>query len=570
MNEAAQNAFKVGKLELLVVSGVISFYSFLIFYWALFRGAIGVARNDDWVYLHMAQWFADSGEFRVESGSMANALGLVLLGQPSIILFGYSIETLQILEIFVGAIGLFATWFLLRTFLNKWLSFLGIATLVASPFWISTSVSFMTDVPAYTLQLIALLIAVRAYKAHRYGFNWLFVAYLFCFAAFSVREYSIASGLAITAFYLFSKSASVKKLRLKAVALASLWMVSCIALYLWRSDLENAAEFRGVFEIGVFKESSIQALRAICMLGFLLIPALLLASPTKKIKQLNLLQNIVALLPSTLFAIVMFLLFRQRGLVFGNYFTPQGSYVETFPLGIAPNVISAPVFDLLTWLGVVALAYLLWLGTLWISCIDRESNSRNESSTIGTTYEQVGLVGWFVFGMLGTLIFVPLITNAPLFDRYFLPVIPCLTALVLYFIQNFQFTWAAGNVLSALALAALTFLSSVFIDSSFILDGLKWKVGNYLVTEGYSPGTIDAGYEWFGYHQTEVAHGQQLPPIRNWWTRLYDSPQICASVGIGIVDKEINETLITKRYEVSNFIGTDFVVWSVNSIPPCK
>jgi hypothetical protein len=205
MNEATQNAFNVGKLELLVVSGVISFYSFLIFCWGNFRGAIGVARNDDWVYLHMAQWFAESGQFRVESGSMANALGLVVLGQPSINLFGYSIESLQIVEIFVGAIGLLATWLLLRSFLNKWMSFLGIATLVASPFWVSTSVSFMTDVPAFTFQMIALLIATRAYKAHRFGFTWLVVAYLFAFAAFSVREYSIASGLSITGFFIFSK-----------------------------------------------------------------------------------------------------------------------------------------------------------------------------------------------------------------------------------------------------------------------------------------------------------------------------------------------------------------------------
>jgi len=570
MNQVVQKIDNVSKIELLTVSLIISLYSFLIFVWASFRGAIGVPRNDDWVYLHMAQWFSETGQFRVESGSLANAFGLVILGQPTISIFGYSIANMQILEIVVAAIGLFTTWVLLRNFLNKWMSFIGIGTLVASPFWVSTSVSFMTDVPAYTFQMIALFFSVRAFRGSQCALYWLVGAYFFSFADFSVREYSIASGLAISGFFLFSQSAVAKKLRWKAVAVAFLWILACISLYFWRSSLENAAEIRGVFELGAFKDSFIQAIRALSMLGFLLIPTLAMSSPSTTLQKLDLKKKLLSLAPSAIFLAAMILLFRQRGLIFGNYFTPQGSYIETFPLGIAPNIIPLPLFDLLTWLGAFALAYLLWILTLMsltrshkkapISKVEREINSN----------EKVGLLIWYCTAMLGILIFVPLITNAPRFDRYFMPIVPFVAALLLFYIANHRLSWVAGKFLSGLLLAGLAFISALYIDSSFIVDGLKWKAGNQLVTDGYLPQNVDAGYEWFGYHQNEVATGENIKPIRNWWISLYDSPKVCAYAGIGDLDSSIRVKYISHTLEAHNFVGTNFEVWTIDSEPSCK
>jgi hypothetical protein len=569
MNLEVQKQFNLSKFELFVTFGVISLYSFLVFSWANFRGAIGVPRNDDWVYLHMAQWFAESGQFRIESGSLANAVGLVILGQPTISIFGFSIANLQLLEILVGAIGLFATWLLLRTFLNIWMSFISIGTLLASPFWISTSVSFMTDVPAYTFQMVALLLAVRANLDQKFGLRWLAAAYFFSFAAFSVREYSIASGLAIAGFFFFSKSIAARKLRSKTVTIALFWMLACIALYIWRSSLVNAAELRGMLDVGAFKESTIQAVRALAMLGFLLIPALALSNPFSKLKLLSLQKKILSFALSTIFLAVMILIFRQRGLIFGNYFAPQGSYIETFPLGVAPNLIPLPLFDSLTWLGVIALAYVLWIFSLqFLTRIDLEASIANKPR-IENANQQVGLVTWYCSVMLGTLIFIPLITNAPRFDRYFLPIVPLITSLVIYFIFKYRLSWAPGKILSGFFLAGLAFVSSIFIDSSFIVDGLKWKAGSQLVSDGYSPETIDAGYEWFGYHQDEVATGQNIKPIRNWWITLYDSPNVCASIGIGALDSGVREASISHSFEVSNFLGTNLVVWSVGTEPSC-
>ena len=54
MNKAVHRFFWVAKRELLVVCGVIVAYGFLIFLWANFRGAIGVAAVDQSVIDNIA------------------------------------------------------------------------------------------------------------------------------------------------------------------------------------------------------------------------------------------------------------------------------------------------------------------------------------------------------------------------------------------------------------------------------------------------------------------------------------------------------------------------------------
>lgn len=567
MNQAVRETPMGNRAEAVIVSAVLIVYSIGIYFWANFRGVIGVARNDDWVYLHMAQWFAQSGQFLVESGSMTNALGLVILAQPVISIFGYSIAALQILEIFIGAIGLFFTWLLLRSFLSKFFSFIAISTLATSPFWASSSISFMTDVPAYTFQMIALWLAVQSVKSKQKGFYWLTSALIVSLFAFSIREYSISSGLAIVLFYFFAKKPTSPKVSWKFLTIAATWLFACFMLYFWRSNLGNVTQFRSMLDPESLKESSIQAIRAFSMVGLFIIPALIVSSPKKVSQHLSFRMNLVAIIPSTAFLLGMWLLFRQRGLVFGNYFTPRGSYVETFPMGIAPDIIPSMLFEAISWLGVFSVAFGIWGLTVWV--ISR-MNRKNFSLPMSSSPQSPVLIGvWYCLASFGVLTFIPLLTNAPLFDRYFFPVLPLFAGVVLYSVARHRILAKFGKQLSIFSIVLFTFLSAVFIDSSFILDGLKWKAGDELVADGYSAQSIDAGYEWFGYHQTEIANGRNIKPIRNWWVSLYSSPEICASVGLGDFAEGENQESVIHSYEVENLIGTKFKVWSVDSIPSC-
>lgn len=560
---------KVNSFEKLIVALVVLSYSLCIFFWALSRGVIGVARNDDWVYLHMAKWLAESGIVQVESGSMTNAFGLIFLSEPVIRVFGYSIGTLQIFVAVLGTFGVFFCWLLLRSFLSISFSIIAILTLLVSPFWASMSFSYMTDVPAFTFQIIALWLAVKAFQGESLNIFSLASAYLVSIFAFSIREYAIAAGIAISGYIFTNKIKSSKRHFSFAIFFIAGWLLACIAIFSWRSNLPNVTHFETQFEISILKDSLIQAIRAMAMLGLFIIPALMVSSPFVFWKKITSRRNkyFGFVLPSVFLAI-MVMLFKQRGLLFGNYITPRGSYIETFALGEPTNVVWPVVFEAISWFGVVAIAYFLWL----VSVDFLESNRGIWSSILNFVREgsPTFLVSLFSFVYFVLLTFIPLVTNAPLFDRYYIILLPLIPALILNFLNNRSVSSKARYYAAIASLGLLAFFSAILIDSSFILDGLKWRAGNELVAKGYDAQTVDAGYEWFGYHQNQIADGSHIVPIRNWWTTLYTNPVVCASVGSGQYDSGVTEGRIVQQYVVENFIGTNLTVWSTNAQPSCN
>jgi hypothetical protein len=109
----------MAKRELvLVVVAIVALTSIAASVAAL-RGALWIPHNDDWVYLHMAQWANSRGEFIVESGSLTNAVGLVVLAQPVMWIFGDSVLALQAFVAVLGMLALFISWLVLRSFLSS-------------------------------------------------------------------------------------------------------------------------------------------------------------------------------------------------------------------------------------------------------------------------------------------------------------------------------------------------------------------------------------------------------------------------------------------------------------------
>lgn len=89
----------------------------------------------------------------------------------------------------------------------------------------------------------------------------------------------------------------------------------------------------------------------------------------------------------------------------------------------------------------------------------------------------------------------------PILDRYLFPIVPIAAILLLrgtheplqvgrgLALSHAAFAWIAG---SALLLAA----------NSFAYDAARWRSGQTAVSAGYDARTVDAGYEWVGYHAT--------------------------------------------------------------------
>jgi hypothetical protein len=166
---------------------------------------------------------------------------------------------------------------------------------------------------------------------------------------------------------------------------------------------------------------------------------------------------------------------------------------------------------------------------------------------------------------------VALLTTAPLIDRYLITIIPVALALCFKAGEDLKLKLPRCALLSSVAVGALALVGFIYTDTSLVVDGAKWKMGSLVTEAGYSPETIDAGYEWFGYHQTVLAEGKYVEPITNWWTTLYEDPDVCALVGIGNPgDSSFEDTEFIAEYSVSNVIGTEFIFWSIPSSERCR
>jgi hypothetical protein len=141
------------------------------------------------------------------------------------------------------------------------------------------------------------------------------------------------------------------------------------------------------------------------------------------------------------------------------------------------------------------------------------------------------IIGAYLLGTLATVAFASLVLGAPFYDRGLLPLIPAAGMLLLALARS------AGRLhrpsLARLGVPALVCaaFSLVLLDASATFDASRWRTGERLVALGYQPHEIDAGYEWFGWHQPGPPVDVDLTPARQaWWRSLYGDPEVCVEV----------------------------------------
>ena len=94
------------------------------------------------------------------------------------------------------------------------------------------------------------------------------------------------------------------------------------------------------------------------------------------------------------------------------------------------------------------------------------------------------------------------------FDRYLYPMVPPAAILLL---RGTSSAWRLGRA-QAVVYASLIWLalaSLMITANSFAYDDARWRAGEAAVAMGYAPDTIDAGYEWVGFHAN--AHVNTVP-----------------------------------------------------------
>lgn len=465
------------------------------------RGALGAARNDDWTYYDIAFRLVSTGRFRLDGWTQALFAGQAVMAAPVIEIFGEKIAPLQCAVAVAGAVGLWACYVTVRRLLPARPAALCVACLALGPLYGVLSTSFMTDVPAFTLQMLTLLAGMQALRAAPGSLRWFTFAMTLGLLAFSVREYAVAAGLAVALTFIAQQRHADRRLCRQAVAVSALWVALLVALYWWRNTLDNSYTTQLELTARSFGGAARTAGRAAVTLGLLVAPAVVAISPARLARlawrrsRAGSIVVVAGWLACAVFAHDLL----------GNYLLRTSAYSVTVP-GVAPRILPAWLWVALHAAG---LASLLLLGALAVVAFSGDSGA---PSPVARARAQPPLALALVFtAAAGALpVAVNAVTDAPLFDRYLLPLVPFVAALALRLGRSCDLLMRPAIRVSGAALMAVAGVGIIVADAAATVDGAKWRIAQDVRSLGFAAGTIDGGYEWFGLHQHAIVHPTAL------------------------------------------------------------
>lgn len=507
------------------------------------HGALGVPRNDDWTYYRAVFETARSGLLKIDTYTTTMLVGQVLAAQPIYKLFGQQLAAYQIAVATFGAVGLFATYQIIRRFLPPLGSALAAGSLALGPIYGGLSTTFMTDVPSFALQTLCLWLGLVA--AERRSLAWFAAALFAALAAFSVRDFAAAAALTVAG--IFALRIADRRKFVIALGLMTLWLGVAALLYWWRAGSEGAAGAARAFQLP--DRSDILAVARMFFTTTLFVsPAILALRPERLIQswkahKLSAFATLAAILS-------LALAIHSTGPVFlGNYFTPFGSYPETLP-GEAARVLPEIVWRGIELVGVVAAGVLAVVvaGARPIVWLRQKTDGLRENDRAA-----LGAMLALTFGVATLLLTTAasLLTGAPVFDRYIVPAVPFLAAVVLYCADPIRGGWFAA----AVGLVAWMALGLVVMDASAAFDGAKWRASYLVATAGYHPDEIDGGLEWFGFHQPgAIVPLRRVAPGENFWRGLFDHQRVCVTLRSGWSGGRDTRPIMVGRSLTANYV----------------
>lgn len=553
--------------EVLVAGMLSALASVLYVVLAAWRGALGVARSDDWVYYREAFRFAREGSFSADPWAFTMLVGHLILAQPVIAIFGASFAALQLMVAVLGAFALTATYLVGRSYLTKGHAAFAVGCLALGPVYGTLSVSYMTDIPAFALEALVLLAGLHALRTNHLAFPWFVVSLLIGVAAFSIREYAIAAPAAVSIVALRRVGAN-DRLQMRRVAVSVLFGLLVAAwMYVWRHSLP------GVSHVARPLQSPLITVAYVCSAAFTIslfaFPMFFLISVKAAARTLRD-SSRGALAVAGVIVMAWVLLSANGAVLVGNYLTAFGSYPETLP-GDPPVVVPALPWHFLTILSLLSLLTLAGVGLTL-----RHAPRSTETTHARSTAHSAGLqLSWmFSLLMFGELAVVKLATPGVISDRYLLPIVPFVIAVALHRAAESGLLVLRFRPVAISSLAVMAVLGIAVVDASATFDGAKWQLATSVQRNGFAPETIDGGYEWFGYHQPgRIVDFELNAPARNWWNRLFVKRDICVETRFGGTPPETGVTAdkgrIVGRLAVRTLFGVDYDLVAVRTAEPC-
>ncbi len=538
---------------------------------AALHGAIGVARNDDWTYLHSAYRFALDGVF-TPGASSTMLVGQMGIAWPVVRVFGPEIAPLQVLVAVLGALGLWAAYLAIRRILPPSWSAFSVGCLALGPIFGSLESSFMTDIPAFTLQMLVLLTGLRAMRSREIAVGWFAASLLAGIAAFSVREYALAAPFAVIATAFLRTRPHRLRPGWKVVGLTFLWLAAVAALFLWRREIADALP---VSFLGPSSSTLGRSARAYFTLALLVAPVVPLVSVSRLLAFLLASKKIATVLGLGLLATWATLVWSgvggHGGPILGNYVTSAGSYPITLP-GAAPDVIPVGVWAVLWLVSLASLLMLVFLALVRVRGGLRPSPS-SEVARVRSPDSATTVMLIFCLTTIGGLSASSLLLNTPLYDRNLIPLIPFVVALALHVARDHGLVVRRKGVVAALSLGVFGSFGMGMVDASATFDGAKWELARSVEAQGYEAGSIDGGYEWYLFHQTGPVVMRPVTPGSSFWLSQFVERPVCVTSqfeGTTLDDHLGAGTTVVSRVNARSLLGVDYDLIAIAGPESCQ
>lgn len=479
--------------------------------------ALGVPRSDDWSYLVTLFRWIDTGRLEFNGWVSMTLVGQLVLTAPVVAIVGRSVWAVQVWSACIGAIGLVGLVALGRQVLpfgrGAW--FVGV-TVACSPLWAPLATTYMTDVPAFGAQMIALALAGVAFRRRPTSIGWLRAAVAVGFVGVSIRQYGLIPEVAILAgaFWL-AVSTQDARLRRAVLVMGALVAVSTAVLLGWWSTIPDPL---GLSPQVPTPSSAVAVVRAalgfLRLAGLLLFPLILVAGPRRLVRRAMGVSAIWTASLAALAALGMALSYYtlQKTPFVGNYLDRAGVLANDVITGFRLDVVPTALFDALVVVGIVGGVFLV---TAMIPTA-HDAFIRFRSHDFAVRDPLVATLSIAVIGFAaayGAAVF----TDLPIFDRYALPVFPLVGLLLVRAafvslhaeaeslgsapVDSGTRSWKLRSAAPVAALLALGIVGLAFATDSASFDAARHEVATRAVRHGFGALQVDGGFEWVAYHR---------------------------------------------------------------------
>lgn len=217
--------------------------------------------NDDWNFALGTWWFADHGEFRFARFTGMSLRAQIVWGALWTWAFGKSFEVLRVSTIALAFVSAFLFHALLaRTSISRSVRLLASIAFIASPYFIWSTHTYMTQIPFLTANLAAVLAWVIGAEKRS---SWWFVAgALGAIVACFIRQSGVATLAAGAAVLLVVWARSDRRFRIAASL--SLVVAGALLLYLlMATQLLHGRPEEFALRLGLFDQGIVAAVRKI-------------------------------------------------------------------------------------------------------------------------------------------------------------------------------------------------------------------------------------------------------------------------------------------------------------------